>query len=102
MKVRGNPVAYRNLHRHLKEILNYIEISLDSDFILEELNAALYECECVFGKRHQFSNQIRVLMKHLYNKYIDRKALPLDKKDEARLQKKIHEWFKKYYKKYPA
>ncbi|NHJ47105.1 MAG: hypothetical protein FK733_04885 [Asgard group archaeon] len=99
--MQGNPVAYRNLHRHLQEILNYIEISLDSDFVLEELNAALYECESTFGKRHQFSGQVRTLMKYLYNKYIDRKALPLERKDEEKLQKKIHEWLRKYYKKYP-
>jgi len=70
--MRGNPVAYRNLFRHLREILNYIEIALDTDFILEELNAALYECEATFGKRHQFATQIRNQMKYLYNKYIDK------------------------------
>ncbi len=99
--MRGNPVAYRNLFRHLREILNYIEIALDTDFILEELDAALYECESTFGKRHQFAVQIRNQMKYLYNKYIDKKALPLEEKDEKKLKQKIQDWMKKYYKKVP-
>ncbi|NHJ39684.1 MAG: hypothetical protein FK731_06585 [Asgard group archaeon] len=99
--MQGNPVAYKKLYRHLQELLNYLEISLDSDFVLEELNAALYECEIIFGKRHQFANQIRGLMKDLYNKYIDKKELPLEYNDEKKLERKIHEWLKKYYKKEP-
>lgn len=99
--MQGNPVAYRNLHRHLREILNYLDISLDSDFVLEELREALYECERTFGKRHQFTGQIKGQMNYLYGKYIDRKALPLEKKDERKLKEKIVDWLKKYYKKRP-
>ena len=99
--MQGNPVAYRNLFRHLNEILNYLEISLDSDFVLEELNSALIECEKTFGKRHPFTNQIRNLLKDLYNHYIERKALPLDKNDTNKVQEKIGSWMKKYYRKAP-
>lgn len=99
--MRGNPVAYKKLYRHLQELLNYLEISLDSDFVLEELNAALYECEITFGKRHSFASQIRGLMKYFYNKYIDKKELPLEQNDERKLKNKIYEWLKKYYKKEP-
>ncbi|MHA1211095.1 MAG: hypothetical protein ACTSSH_01420 [Candidatus Heimdallarchaeota archaeon] len=99
--MHGNPVAYRNLHRHLREILNYLEISLDSDFVLEELSEALYECERTFGKRHPFTGQIKGQMKYLYNKYIEKKALPLEGKDEKKLKEKIRDWLKKYYKKQP-
>lgn len=97
--MRGNPVAYRNLHRHLNEILNYLEISLDSDFIMEELNSAMIEAEKIFGKRHQLPAQIRNLLKQLYNKYIDKKALPLEKKDESLVRDRIQKWLKKYYRK---
>ncbi|MHA1355756.1 MAG: hypothetical protein ACTSR1_11340 [Candidatus Heimdallarchaeota archaeon] len=95
--MQGNPVAYRNLYRHLNELLSYLEISLDSDFVLEELNAALYESEITFGKRHKLTNQIRINLKNLYNKYIDKKALPIEEREVKRLRKEIHEWLSKYY-----
>ncbi|HUT81127.1 MAG TPA: hypothetical protein VMZ29_07985 [Candidatus Bathyarchaeia archaeon] len=97
--MQGNPVAYRNLYRHLQEILNYLEISLDSDFVLEELNEALYECERTFGQKHQFAGQIKNQLNYLYNKYIDKKALPLENHDVNKLEEKIQDWLKKYYKK---
>ncbi|NHJ83908.1 MAG: hypothetical protein FK734_00515 [Asgard group archaeon] len=100
--MRGNPVAYRNLHKHLVEILNYLEISLDADFVLEELDAALYECESTFGKRHKLSIQLRSQMKYLYNKYLAKKELPLEKRDQERLKSIIDEWLKKYYRKIPS
>ena len=100
--MRGNPVAYRNLYRHLREILNYLDIALDADFVLEELNSAIYECESTFGKRHQFTNQLRNQMKNLYKKYIEKKALPLEEKDEKKLKSKIIELLKKYYRKPPV
>ncbi len=99
--MRGNPVAYRNLYKHFREILNYLEISLDSDFVLEELNNALIEAEKTFGKRHQLSGQIRGVLKNLYNTYIDKKALPLENKDENKLREKIYQWLRKYYKQPP-
>jgi len=99
--MRGNPVGYRNLYKHLRELLNYLEISLDADFVLEELNNALYESETVFGKKHQLSNQIRKQLQELYGKYIDKKALPLEKKDEGKLKEKIHNWIRKYYRQPP-
>jgi len=99
--MHGNPVAYRNLYRHLKELLSYLEISLDSDFVLEELNAALYESEITFGKRHKLSIQIRTYLKDLYNKYIEKKALPLEEKEAKRLRKQIDEWLIKYYRQPP-
>ncbi|MBK5112928.1 MAG: hypothetical protein KGD59_14570 [Candidatus Heimdallarchaeota archaeon] len=99
--MRGNPVAYRNLNRHLREILNYLEIALDADFVLEELNSAIYECEKTFGKRHHCTIQLRNQMKDLYKKYIERKALPLEEKDEKKLQSKINELLKKYYQNTP-
>jgi len=99
MQLRGNPVAYRNLFRHLREILNYLEIALDADFVLEELNSAIYECEKTFGKRHQCTIQLRNQMKDLYKKYIEIKALPLKEKDEKKLKNKINELLKKYYRK---
>lgn len=99
--MRGNPVAYRNLYKHFREILNYLEISLDSDFVLEELNNALIESEKIFGKRHQLSGQIRGVLKNLYNTYIDKKALPLENKDENKLRERIYQWLRKYYKQPP-
>jgi hypothetical protein len=99
--MRGNPVGYRNLYRHLKELLSYLEISLDSDFVLEELNAALYESESTFGRRHQLSNQLRSNFKHLYNKYIDKKALPIEENEAKRLRKQIMDWISKYYQQPP-
>jgi len=99
--MQGNPVGYRNLFRHLNELLNYLEISLDSDFVLEELNAALYESEITFGKRHKLSNQLRIYLKELYNKYIDKKALPLEEKEAKKLRKQIREWLVKYYRQPP-
>ena len=95
--MRGNPVGYRNLFRHLREILNYLEIALDADFVLEELNSAIFECEKTFGKRHHCKIQLRNQMKDLYKKYIDRKALPLEAKDEKKLRSKITELLNKYY-----
>ncbi|MFW9921684.1 MAG: hypothetical protein ACFFDW_00145 [Candidatus Thorarchaeota archaeon] len=97
--MHGNPVSYRNLYRHLNEILNYLEISLDSDFVLEELNLALIEAERIFGNKHQLPSQIRNMLKILYNNYIDRKALPLDENDERKVRNSINEWLKKYYQK---
>ncbi len=99
--MRGNPVAYRNLYKHFREILNYLEISLDSDFVLEELNNALIESEKTFGKRHQLSSQIRGVLKNLFNTYIEKKALPLENRDEKKLREKIYQWLKKYYKQPP-
>ncbi|HUU76864.1 MAG TPA: hypothetical protein VMX55_00870 [candidate division Zixibacteria bacterium] len=99
--MQGNPVSYRNLHRHLVEILNYLEITLDSDFVLEEMNSALIESEKTFGKRHPLSSQIRNLLKKLYNEYIEKKELPLNEKDTKRVRENIIEWLKKYYKKPP-
>ncbi|MBN1330679.1 MAG: hypothetical protein JXA54_14490 [Candidatus Heimdallarchaeota archaeon] len=99
--MQGNPVAYRNLYRHLQEILNYLEISLDSDFVLEELSEALYECERTFGQKHQFVGQIKNQLNYLYNKYIEKKALPLENNDAKKLEEKIQDWLKKYYKKQP-
>lgn len=99
--MQGNPVSYRNLHRHLVEILNYLEITLDSDFVLEEMNSALIESEKTFGKRHPLSSQIRNLLKKLYNEYIEKKELPLNEKDTKRVRENIYEWLKKYYKKPP-
>ncbi|MHA1155059.1 MAG: hypothetical protein ACTSQK_03040 [Candidatus Heimdallarchaeota archaeon] len=99
--MRGNPVAYRNLYKHFREILNYLEISLDSDFVLEELSKALIESEKIFGKRHQLSGQIRSVLKNLYNTYIEKKALPLENRDENKLREKIYQWLKKYYKQPP-
>ena len=87
--MRGNPVAYRNLFRHLREILNYLEIALDADFVLEELNSAIIECEKTFGKRHQCTIQLR-------------KALPLIEKDEKKLKNKLIELLKKYYRQPPT
>lgn len=99
--MQGNPVAYRNLYRHLNELLSYLEISLDSDFVLEELNSALYESERTFGKRHKLTHQIRINLKDLYNKYIEKKALPLEEKEVKRLRKQIDEWLIKYYRQPP-
>ncbi|NHJ04241.1 MAG: hypothetical protein EAX90_05425 [Candidatus Heimdallarchaeota archaeon] len=99
--MKGNPVSYRNLHRHLVEILNYLEITLDSDFVLEEMNSALIESEKTFGKRHPLSSQIRNLLQKLYNEYIEKKELPLNEKDTKRVRENIYEWMKKYYKKPP-
>ncbi len=99
--MRGNPVAYRNLYKHFREILNYLEISLDSDFVLEELSKALIESEKIFGKRHQLSGQIRGVLKNLYNTYIEKKALPLENRDENKLREKIYQWLRKYYKQPP-
>ncbi|RLI72087.1 MAG: hypothetical protein DRP02_02800 [Candidatus Gerdarchaeota archaeon] len=99
--MRGNPVGYRNLYKHLRELLNFLEISLDSDFVLEELSNALYECETVFGKKHQLTNQLRKQFRGLHAKYIERKALPLEGKDERKLREKIYDWLKKYYKQPP-
>jgi len=99
--MRGNPVAYRNLYKHFREILNYLEISLDSDFVLEELSKALIESERIFGKRHQLSGQIRGVLKNLYNTYIEKKALPLENRDENKLREKIYQWLRKYYKQPP-
>jgi hypothetical protein len=99
--MRGNPVAYRNLFRHLKELINYIEIALDSDFILEVLDSASYESERTFGKRHPLTLQLRAELKYLHKKYIDKKALPLDKRDSKEMQQKVHKWLKKYYRQVP-
>ena len=99
--MRGNPVGYRNLYKHLRELLSYLEISLDADFVLEELDAAYFECEKTFGRRHVFTSQIRGQLKDLYHKYIDNKALPLSDKDAKKLREKVIGWLKKYYKKPP-
>ena len=95
--MRGNPVAYRNLHRHLHELLSYVEISLDSEFVLEELDAAIYEAQTTFGRRHALTLQMKEQMKYLYKRYIDRKAQPLEREDGKRLGQKIQEWLIKYY-----
>lgn len=99
--MQGNPIAYRNLYKNLQEILNYLDISLDADFVMEELNAAQYECEVTFGKNHQFTQQLKNQLNFIYNRYIDKKALTLEKEDERKLRAKIEEWLGKYYKKIP-
>ena len=99
--MHGNPVSYRNLYRHFVEILNYLDITLDSDFVLEELNQALIESEKTFGKRHPLTSQIRNMLNKLHNEYIERKELPLNKKDTIKVKEKITDWLRKYYKKPP-
>lgn len=99
--MRGNPVAYRNLYRHLNELLTYLEISLDSEFILEELDSAIYESRTTFGKRHTLTLQMQEQFSDLYDRYIDRKAEPLDRNDSRQLKFKIQEWLIKFYRKHP-
>ncbi|TFG01715.1 MAG: hypothetical protein EU542_06475 [Promethearchaeota archaeon] len=96
--MRGNPVAYRNLYRHLRELISFLEISLDSDFILEELDQALYECRTTFGSKHPLTNQLLKTKKRLYQKYVDKKALPLSKSDRKHLENQIQLWVSRYYK----
>ncbi|MEA2071359.1 MAG: hypothetical protein U9O98_08720 [Asgard group archaeon] len=97
--MRGNPVAYRNLYRHLKELLSFIEISLDSDFILEELESAIYECQRTFGKKHEFTKSLLTLQKKLYKEYIDKKALPLSQNGGEMLKNHLEYFLSRYFKK---